>query len=286
MNHLTPAEIARDLTQAGASKAESSFRRLLIMGIMAGAYIAFAGAASTIGAFNLLFETDTYGLGRILCGGIFTGGLVMVTLAGAELFTGNCLITVSVLQKKTSVLKMLRNWAIVYTANLIGSIFAAWLIYNSGIFSSGDGYMGAMTVKIAANKVNMTFFSCLASGILCNWLVCLAVWSSTGAKSTAGKAVSVFFPIWLFATCGFEHSIANMYFISAGIMASESDTLTMLSGVGSDALESLSWIGMFTENLLPVTLGNMVGGIIFVAAGYWLALKDEFRAQHKEELLK
>ena len=274
MNHLTPTEIAQTMTQIGVSKSESSIRKLLVMGVMAGAYIAFAGAASTMGAFNLLFEADTYGLGKILCGAIFTGGLVIVTLAGAELFTGNCLITLSVIKKKTTAAKMFRNWVVVYIANFAGSVLVAWLVYNSGILNSGGGYLGAMTVKIAAQKVNMTFFSCFASGVLCNWLVCLAVWSAAGAKTTAGKVLAVFFPIWMFATCGFEHSVATMYFIPAGILASANEAFTTVSGAAGEALANLNWAGMFAENLLPVTLGNIAGGVIFVAVGYWLALKE------------
>lgn len=275
MNHSTPAEIAAALTETGISKTNSSFKKLAILGIMAGAYIAFAAAASTTGAFNLLAQADTYGLGRILCGAIFAGGLVLVTLAGAELFTGNCLITISVLEKKTTAMKMLKNWVVVYIANFIGSVFVAWLVCNSGILGFSDGLMGGVTVKIALGKVNMTFLQCFTSGILCNWLVCLAVWSAAGARSTVGKAAAVFFPIWMFATCGFEHSVANMYFIPAGIMASANDTFATLSGAAGEAQAALGWTSMFSENLLPVTLGNIVGGAVFVAAGYWSALRSK-----------
>jgi len=281
MKHSTPNEIIETLADIGVVKTKSSFKKLIILGIMAGAYIAFAGAASTMGAFNLLQDADTYGLGRILCGVIFTGGLVMVTLAGAELFTGNCLITLSVFEKKASIAGMLRNWLIVYIANLAGSVLVAWLVYNSGILNFGSGLMGAVSVKIAAGKVNMTFIQCFASGILCNWLVCLAVWMATGAKSTADKVMAVFFPIWLFCTCGFEHSVANMYFISAGILTSANETFAALSGAGADALSNLDWTGMFADNLLPVTLGNIAGGILFVAAGYWLALKGREKSQEE-----
>lgn len=275
MAHLTSAEIMETLADTGAAKACSSVKKLVILGLMAGAYIAFAGAASTMASFNLLDSADTYGLGKVLCGAVFTGGLMIVTLAGAELFTGNCLIALSVFQKKATAVGMLRNWFFVYISNLAGSIFVAWLVLNSGIFSSGEGMMGAAAVKIASGKVNMTFAQCFASGILCNWLVCLAVWSSAGAKTTTGKAVAVFFPIWLFATCGFEHSVANMYFIPAGIFASADPSFKALSGVGADAAAGLNWTSMFTDNLLPVTLGNIAGGIIFVAMGYWLALRSK-----------
>ncbi len=273
MNHLKPAEILDVTVNSGKDKAESTFKKLLILGIMAGTYIAFAGAAANMASFNLLLGTETYGLGKILSGTIFTGGIIMVTLAGAELFTGNSLMTVAVLEKKISVTKMLRNWVIVYIANFIGSFLVAWMVVNTGILSSGADMLGAFTVKVAAGKVNMTFLQCLISGILCNWLVCLAVWCATGASSTTGKILALFFPIWLFVTGGFEHSVANMYFISAGIMASSSETFSALSGAAPEALTNLDWYGMAVSNLLPVTLGNIIGGTIFVATAYWIALK-------------
>lgn len=275
MNHLKPAEILEASVNSGVVKADSSFKKLFIMGIMAGAYIAFAGAASNMGGFNLLMEEETYGLGRILTGTIFASGLVMVILAGAELFTGNSLITLAVLEKRTTAAKMLRNWVIVYIANFIGSVFIAFMVYNTGLFASGGEMLGAFTVKVAAGKVNMNFGQCFVSGILCNWLVCLAVWSSTGASSTIGKIFAAFFPIWLFVTSGFEHSIANMYFIPAGIFASSNENFTALSGLAQESLSNLTWQGMLINNLLPVTLGNIVGGAIFVACGYWFALQKD-----------
>lgn len=283
MNHLKPADILNASVDSGISKTGSSFKKLLIMGIMAGAYIAFAGAAANMAGFNLLMSPDTYGTGRILVGTVFATGLIMVLLAGAELFTGNSLITLAVLEKKVTLTKMFRNWVIVYIANFIGSVFVAFLVYKTGLFSSGEDMLGAFTVRLAAGKVNMSFGQCFTSGILCNWLVCLAVWSSTGADSTIGKIFSAFFPIWLFVTAGFEHSIANMYFIPAGIFASSSETFTALSGLSSDSLANLTWQGMFANNIIPVTLGNVVGGVCFVAMGYWMALqkKDEKVKQRK-----
>lgn len=273
MNHLKPAEILEATVDSGILKAESSLRRLIIMGMMAGAYIAFAGAAANMASFNLLLGTETYGLGKILSGTIFTGGIIMVTLAGAELFTGNSLMTLAVFEKKISLLKMLRNWIIVYIANFAGSILIAWMVVNTGILSSGADMLGAFTVKVAAGKVSMSFVQCVISGILCNWLVCLAVWCSTGAGSTTGKILSLFFPIWLFVTGGFEHSVANMYFISAGIFASSNESFSELSGASAEALANLDWQGMIVDNLLPVTLGNIIGGAFFVATAYWIALK-------------
>ena len=275
MTHLTPQEIMETLVNSGINKTNSSLKKLIILGIMAGAYIAFAGAASTMASYNLLSSSDYYGLGRVVSGMVFTGGLIIVTLAGAELFTGNSLITLTLAERKTTLTKMLRNWVVVYIANLAGSILIAWLVYNSGILGASQGLLGGITVKIAAGKVNMTFMQCIASGILCNWLVCLAVWCATGSKSTAGKIFAVFFPICMFATCGFEHSVANMYFIPAGLFASANEAFVSMSGVSGEVMANLSWGSMFADNLLPVTIGNLIGGILFVAMGYWLALKDK-----------
>ena len=275
MTHLTPQEIMETLVNSGINKTNSSLKKLIILGVMAGAYIAFAGAASTMASYNLLSSSDYYGLGRVISGMVFTGGLIIVTLAGAELFTGNSLITLTLAERKTTLTKMLRNWVVVYIANLAGSILIAWLVYNSGILGASQGLLGGITVKIAAGKVNMTFMQCIASGILCNWLVCLAVWCATGSKSTVGKIFAVFFPICMFATCGFEHSVANMYFIPAGLFASANEAFVSMSGVSGEVMANLSWGSMFANNLLPVTIGNLIGGILFVAMGYWLALKDK-----------
>ena len=269
MNHLKPIEILEATVNAGVGKANSSFKKLLVLGILAGGYIAFAGAAAAMGTFNLVANPGTFGLGKILSGTIFAAGL----LAGAELFTGNSLITLAVLEKKTTVSKMLRNWVIVYIANFIGSILVTWMIWQIGLFSSGADLFGAITVKVAVGKVNMTFLNCLLSGIMCNWLVSLAVWMATGADSTIGKIFAIFFPIWMFVTCGFEHCIANMYAIPAGIFAATNPAFVTLSGVSAEALANLSWAGMLINNLVPATIGNIIGGGFFVATMYWLGLK-------------
>jgi formate/nitrite transporter len=168
---------------------------------------------------------------------------------------------------------MLRNWIIVYAGNLIGSLFIAYMMMNSGLFSSGAGVLGAVTVKIAANKVNLAFLQAFYLGIMCNWLVCLAVWLSYGAESMAGKILGIFFPIWLFITSGFEHSVANMYYIPAGIMARSNPVFSELAGLSQEMLDKLTWSGFFINNLIPVTLGNIVGGGLFVGMAYWYSYK-------------
>jgi formate/nitrite transporter len=177
------------------------------------------------------------------------------------------------LEKKLSWGKMFRNWGIVYVFNLAGGLLIAFFMFKSGLFCAGGNMLGAMTVKIAAGKTSLAFGSAFILGILCNWLVCLAVWLNFGADTMLGKMMGIWFPLWLFVTSGFEHSIANMYYIPAGILAKSNEIFVNLSGATPDALASLTWGGFFLNNLLPVTLGNLVGGGIFVAMAYWFVYK-------------
>ena len=211
MKPLKPAEILDYTIETGVKKASGSFLQLLILGIMAGAFIGFAAEGSNMAAFNLFYKPETYGLGKALAGSIFGTGLMMVVLCGGELFTGNTLILAGVMEKRVKVLNMLRNWVIVYIGNLLGSLLIAYFMYISGLFTSGADTLGAVTIKIAAYKTGLSFTQAFVLGIMCNWLVCLAVWLSYGADTMAGKIFGIFFPIWLFITSGFEHSVANMY---------------------------------------------------------------------------
>ncbi|MGN0722155.1 MAG: formate/nitrite transporter family protein [Anaerovoracaceae bacterium] len=275
MNHLKPAETLDALMKAAELKASMPLKRIIIFGIFAGVYIAFAGAGANMASFNLLANPETFGLGKILSGTIFTVGLMLVVLGGAELFTGNTTMIAAVAEKRITASSMLKNWIIVYICNFIGGVLIAFMVYYSGGLNAGNGLLGAMTVKIASGKVNLEFGQALVSGIMCNWLVCMAVWLSTGAQTTMGKIFSIFFPIWLFVTAGFEHSVANMFFIPAGIFASGNELFVSLSGVSQDILSNLNWSGMLINNLFPVTIGNIIGGSVCVAMGYYTALKSE-----------
>jgi len=270
---LKPAEILDFTINVSQDKAAGSFQKLFLLAILAGAFIAFAAEGSNMAAFNLLAEPTTYGLGRVLAGAVFGTGLMMVVLAGGELFTGNTLILTAVLEKKVAASTMLRNWVIVYAGNFVGSVLIAYMIANSGLLTSGGSLLGAVTLKIAVYKVNLTFLQAFYLGIMCNWLVCLAVWLSFGADTMAGKIFAVFFPIWLFITSGFEHSVANMYYIPAGILIKANESFAQLSGLSQEALDSLTWGSFAINNLIPVTLGNIIGGGIFVGMAYWYAYK-------------
>ena len=267
--YYNPEEIALRTLETAEKKAKMDWPRQLVLGILAGAFIAFASEGSNMAAFNLLANSETYGLGKALAGAIFGTGLMFVLIAGGELFTGNTLMVSGVLAKRVRLRDMLRNWFFVYLGNLLGSLLIAFMMVHSGLFDSSGGMLGGVTIKIAAGKVGLPFHSAVFLGIMCNWIVCLAVWMAYGAKDITGKAIIIFFTIWLFITSGFEHSVANMYYIPAGILAKTNGTWAAISHLPQSALDGLHWQSFFINNLIPVTLGNIIGGAGFVGAAYW-----------------
>jgi len=268
---LYPSEICLHAEEVGVAKAGMSRINQFFLGILAGAFIAFASEGSTMAAFNLLADPATYGMGRCLAGVVFPTGLMLVVLAGGELFTGNTLMGVALVRKRISFARMLNNWVFVYAGNLVGAVFLAHMMSFSNLFNSGNGLLGGVTIQIASNKVSLSFVSAFYLGLMCNWLVCLAVWMAYGAKDMAGKILGIFCPIWLFITSGFEHCVANMYYIPAGIMAKTNTAWAKASGLPPDALDALNWNAFLINNLIPVTLGNIVGGLFFVGIAYWFA---------------
>jgi len=266
---LTPKEIVTATIETGIKKVKTKPLNQFILGILAGAFIAFASEGSNMAAFNLFAKPETYGLGKALAGVVFATGLMLVIIAGGELFTGNTLITIGVLEKKIKLKDMLSNWFFVYLGNFVGALFIAYMMNMSGLFNSGDNMLGGITLKIAAYKTHLTFSQAFYLGIMCNWLVCIAVWMSYGAKDIIGKCFAIFFPISLFITSGFEHSIANMYYIPAGILAKSNASWVEASGLTAEKLAHLNWNTFITKNLVPVTIGNIVGGAILVAGVYW-----------------
>jgi len=270
--YLSPSEIAEYTINAGVKKTKLTALNMFILGILAGAFIAFAAEGSNMAAYNLFAKPETYGLGKALAGAIFGTGLMLVLIAGGELFTGNTMIIAGILDKKVTLKAMLKNWFFVYLGNFAGSILIAYMMNHSGLYGSSADLLGGMTIKIASYKVGLTFMQAFYLGIMCNWLVCLAVWMCYGAKDMSGKILAVFFPIWLFITSGFEHSVANMYYIPAGIMAKGTKAYADAAftlGVTPEKLTHLTWGSFVYNNLIPVTLGNIVGGGIFVGAVYW-----------------
>lgn len=267
MKALTSTEILEKMSESAVAKAGGGFWKLLALAVLAGAYIALGAQASLMASFNLTADASTLGIGKLVSASVFPVGLMMVILCGGELFTGNCLMITGVLDKKIKLSGMLKNWVIVYIGNFIGALIIAAFINYSGLLESGGGLLGAVTVKTAVSKCGLDFGKAFVLGIMCNWLVCLAVWMATGAQATVSKIFAVFFCVGLFVLSGFEHSVANMYFIPAGMMASGNDAFVQLLGLDTSVL---TMGNLFLKNLLPVTLGNIAGGSIFVGAIYWL----------------
>ena len=263
---LLPDEMARRAEYVGVSKAEAPKLKTFALAILAGAFISLGAIFATTvaaGASNQL----TYGVTKLLVGLVFCLGLILVVVGGAELFTGNNLIVMAWASRKVSTRALLRNWGIVYLGNFVGSIGMALLMFLSRQYTFGGGSVGTVAVSIAVGKVELGFFQAIILGVLCNILVCLAVWMTFSARSTIDKIAAIIFPISAFVAASFEHSIANMYFIPIGILIKNFDP-AFAANTGYD-ISNLTWQGFLISNLLPVTIGNILGGAIFVAAIYW-----------------
>jgi formate/nitrite transporter len=261
----TIAETVASTVSVG--KATSPWLSVLVLGILAGAYIGFGGLLSSTVTFDMAAQVGI-GLTKFLAGSAFSLGLMLVVIAGAELFTGNNLMVSSVMTKNITFGTMAERWSLVYVANFIGSIVLALVFYFSGLWKTGNGALGSAAVGIAFGKVNLGFVEALVRGIGCNWLVCLAVWMALASRQIIGKIFAIFFPIMGFVAIGFEHCVANMYFIPTGIF------LHQWAGIaGPTAFDpaSLNWISFLWKNLLPVTIGNIIGGAVFVGMSYWSA---------------
>lgn len=260
-----PAEIARRVEETGVRKAALDLPSLLALAVLAGAFIALGAAVSTVAVTNTGLG---YGPTRILGGVTFSLGLILVVVAGAELFTGNNLIVMAWASGRVPLSKLLRNWAWVFLGNLAGALATAFFVYLSRRWADAGAAPGATAVRIALAKSSLPFLEAFVLGVLCNALVCLAVWLCFSARSTTDRILAVVPPISAFVALGFEHSVANMYFIPLGIWLKSEPEVLAAGGWSPDALEQLSWAG-FARNLVPVTLGNVVGGGLLVAGVYW-----------------
>jgi len=268
--HRSPQGVAQMVTKSvGVKKAAISVLNTLILGALAGVYIGFGAALATLVGHDAASKVGV-GVAQILVGSVFSVGLMLVVIAGAELFTGNNLMIASVLGKEYGTTRMLGRWGLVYVANFIGAVLLAFIMYQSGLWKMASGAVGAKAIAIADAKVNLPFGEAFFRGIGCNWLVCLAVWMALSAKDISGKILAIFFPIMAFVALGYEHCVANMYFIPLGLFLKGA-----LPALGAD-LASLTWGRFLTANLVPVTLGNIVGGAVFVGFTYWwVYVRDE-----------
>lgn len=277
---LLPAEMARKAEFLGERKAQMPFLNMFTLAILAGAFIGLGAMfATTVSAGSFSFKapdsataaftaTLPFGVTRLLAGVVFSVGLILVVVGGAELFTGNNLIVMAWASKKATTRALLRNWVIVYLGNFVGSIATAAVIFIGKQYTFGGGAVGITALNTANSKVQLGFLQAIALGIMCNALVCLAVWMSYSARSTVDKIMAIVFPISAFVAAGFEHSIANMYFIPMGLFIKQFDP-AFVTKAGLD-LSKLTWGTFLWNNLTPVTIGNIIGGAVMVAAVYWL----------------
>jgi formate/nitrite transporter len=262
-----PAEMAVRVQSAGVTKARLDLLTLATLGVLAGAFIALGAQLATVVGTD---STLGYGPTRLLAGVAFSLGLILVVIAGAELFTGNTLIVMAWLGRRVTTGQLLRNWTVAYLANFAGALATALLVYASGQWRFAGGDVGANALLIAQRKVDLGFTEAILLGILCNALVNLAVWLCFSARSNVDKIFAIIPPIAGFVAAGFEHSIANMYFVPIGLLLRNEPAVVRAADLDGAALDRLTWGGFLLHNLLPVTIGNVIGGGLLVAAVYWL----------------
>ncbi|HUG18029.1 MAG TPA: formate/nitrite transporter family protein [Planctomycetaceae bacterium] len=261
----SPAEIARRVKDVGVVKAKLSTFNTLALAILAGAFIALGGAFATVATTG---SELGFGPTRVLGGVVFSLGLILVVVAGAELFTGNNLVAMAWASRAITTRQLIRNWLLAYVGNFLGAVGTAVFVYWSGTWMAGGTAVGLNAVQIAASKCELGFGDAFVRGVLCNALVCLAVWLCQSCRSTTDKILAIIWPIAGFVALGFEHSVANMYFIPLGMLLENDPGFLTAAPVESLNTASLSAHG-FLSNLISVTLGNIVGGTLLVAGVYW-----------------
>jgi len=266
LDALPPREMAAKAEEIGVTKADLDTLTMFALAVLAGAFIAMGAVfatTTTAGGADLPF-----GVARLLGGLTFSLGLILVIVAGAELFTGNNLIVMAWASRRVSTLRLLRNWVIVYTGNFAGAIATAALLYGARQYEFGKGAVGDQALSIAATKTGYGWWQAVLLGAFCNALVCLAVWLCYSARTTADKVLAIIPPIAAFVAAGFEHSVANMFFIPYGLFVKSNEAFVS-SQSGLPDLSSLTWEKFLWANLVPVTIGNIVGGAVMVGAVYW-----------------
>jgi formate/nitrite transporter len=269
MKHLidayAPAEVARRVLDVGVAKARLAVPDALALALLAGAFIAMGAAFATLAVTE---PGLGYGPTRVLGGVVFSLGLILVVVAGAELFTGNNLVAMAWASRAITTRQMMRNWALVYVGNFVGAVGTVLLVFWTRTWTASAGSVGLNAVRIAAAKCDLGFSEAFARGLLCNALVCLAVWLCQSGRSTTDKILAIVWPITAFVALGFEHSIANMYFIPYGILLKSQPEILAAAADAAVMTDNLTLAG-FAANLIPVTLGNIVGGTLLVAGIYW-----------------
>jgi formate transporter len=279
---IMPADMAVHAEQVGVKKASADPSTTLTLSLLAGAFISFGAIfATTVSAGHMVVISADgtavfsaalpYGLTRLLTGFVFSVGLILVVIAGAELFTGNILIVMAWASRKVTTHALLRNWTMVFVGNFAGAFLTAALMFYTTQYTFGDGSVGLAALKTANAKASLAFVPALTLGILCNALVCLGVWMCYSARTTVGKMFAIVPPVSTFVAAGFEHSIANIYFIPMGLFIKAGAPESFWTSIGRTSADfpALTWENFLVANLLPVTIGNILGGAVMVAAIYW-----------------
>lgn len=259
------SELCPEAVTTAIGKTNSTFVKTLILGLLAGAFIAMGGFAAAVASHSI----TNVSVSKFMAGAVFPVGLILVIICGGELFTGNSLMITGILENKISLKAMLKNWIIVYIGNFLGAILIVVLLYLSGSFDINGGKLGGYALKVAYTKGSLTAVKALASGILCNFMVSLAVWGAYAAKDIIGKIFIIWFPIMAFIVGGFEHCVANMYYLLAGLLSKGNDIYISASGLKPSDISAINASNIF-HNLFWVTIGNIIGGSILVGALYWI----------------
>jgi len=267
LDALMPAEMAVKAENIGVRKADLPFDKVFLLAVLAGAFIGLGAEFATVVTTGTADKVG-FGLSKLIGGLVFSLGLILVIVAGAELFTGNALIVMAYASHKVSTGKLLRNWGIVYLGNFVGSVLTALLLFLSKQYTFGSGAVGATALTVANAKCGLGFWPALFLGVYCNALVCLAVWLCFSARTTTDRILAIIFPISAFVASGFEHSVANMYFIPMGLFI-KSDPAALALTKSAANLANLTWANFLVGNLIPVTIGNIIGGSGMVGAIYW-----------------
>lgn len=267
---LKPAEICAEVIEVFKKKSEYPVIKSIVLGILAGIFISIGAFSAAVASHSV----ENAGLAKLVAGSVFPVGLVLIVICGGDLFTSTCLMAVPCADKKVKFKKMLFNWIIIYISNFVGAILFAILIHETKLLDFNNYKLGGYVLKVAISKASMSFPQALASGILCNILVSVAVWASMAAKDSAGKVAIIWFPIMAFIVGGFEHCVANMYYFTIALLNKGNLNYVHAYNLTEQKLEHLSIQGMVI-NLIPVTIGNIIGGGVIIGLGLWVAFREK-----------
>lgn len=263
---ITPHEVAKYYIELGDKKAHLSISKIYTLAILAGSFIALAAVAANTSSATI----ENGSIAKILSALAFPGGIIMVIFAGAELFTSDCMMIIATLSKRISYKDLIRSLLWVYLGNFTGALIVAFLIYSSNQLSLFDNALAILTIKTAVKKISLGFIPAISLGILCNFVVCIAVAMAAGVESAISKVAVVYFPIFIFVVGGFEHCVANMYYIPVALFAKLNPTYLQLAIEHGIEVEKLTISNFLLYNMLPVTIGNLIGGVLFVGAYYYM----------------